>query len=270
MDGFEGNVQYPLSLHRYLYGAGNPVDRLDPSGRDFDLGTATAVAGTITVLSNLAITGLAVTAPNGKSSGTGLPTGLLLSLRVGLGAQGLYGGGGVDFYLDRNTHQLYYAPTVEGGTSPITLFNNYKGGAYSVAFGGAWVDSPSDLQGFGFSAVWPARFFRTVLGILGGSNEAFGTLTAIANRNVHIRNSDWAATVGYSPSGASYFEIGLRSNAFSSLVSYAGKYRLFTPDLTYSLDQGAGVVQKAVDAIEGAADNLNDDTYLQVLDELTP
>ena len=35
MDTFEGDPQSPASLHRYLYTGGNPVDRFDPSGRDF-------------------------------------------------------------------------------------------------------------------------------------------------------------------------------------------------------------------------------------------
>ena len=185
-DSAEGRAQDPQSLHKYIFAGGNPVDRTDPSGNDFDLTTQVAVVSTVTVLANLAISGLALVAPNGKRDGTGLPSGLLLSVRAGLGTEGLYGGGGVDFYLDRRKHQLYYAPTLEGGTSPITIFKNYKGGAYSVAFGGAWVDAPWDLGGLGFSAVWPGRFFTTVLGMIGGTKEPFahwlplqiGTLTS--------------------------------------------------------------------------------------------
>jgi hypothetical protein len=30
-----GNIQDPLSLHKYLYAANNPVNRIDPSGQDF-------------------------------------------------------------------------------------------------------------------------------------------------------------------------------------------------------------------------------------------
>jgi RHS repeat-associated protein len=35
MDTFEGRSQDPRSLHKYLYAAGDPVGRRDPSGRDF-------------------------------------------------------------------------------------------------------------------------------------------------------------------------------------------------------------------------------------------
>jgi len=34
MDPFEGGQDDPLSLHRYLYAADNPVNRIDPSGHD--------------------------------------------------------------------------------------------------------------------------------------------------------------------------------------------------------------------------------------------
>jgi hypothetical protein len=34
MDSYEGNNAGPLSLHKYLYTANNPVNRMDPSGHD--------------------------------------------------------------------------------------------------------------------------------------------------------------------------------------------------------------------------------------------
>jgi RHS repeat-associated protein len=38
MDTFKGHMTDPLSLHKYLYGNGNPVDNIDPSGQ-FSLGS---------------------------------------------------------------------------------------------------------------------------------------------------------------------------------------------------------------------------------------
>lgn len=34
MDTWEGNAVDPVSLHKYLYASGNPIDRIDPSGND--------------------------------------------------------------------------------------------------------------------------------------------------------------------------------------------------------------------------------------------
>jgi hypothetical protein len=36
MDSYEGDQTSPGSLHKYLYGEGNPVDHLDPSGHEID------------------------------------------------------------------------------------------------------------------------------------------------------------------------------------------------------------------------------------------
>jgi len=35
MDSFEGDRQDPLSLHKYLYCAGDPINRIDPSGKEY-------------------------------------------------------------------------------------------------------------------------------------------------------------------------------------------------------------------------------------------
>ena len=43
MDTDEGDNEDPLSLHKYLYGGDNPVNNIDPSGHDFELGGMLAV-----------------------------------------------------------------------------------------------------------------------------------------------------------------------------------------------------------------------------------
>jgi RHS repeat-associated protein len=49
MDTEEGESNDPLSLHKYLYAGGDPIDRLDPSGRDFldTLGAAAISVGSL-------------------------------------------------------------------------------------------------------------------------------------------------------------------------------------------------------------------------------
>lgn len=39
-DPYEGNMSYPLSLHRFLYASGNPIDYCDPTGEFTTLGEA--------------------------------------------------------------------------------------------------------------------------------------------------------------------------------------------------------------------------------------
>jgi RHS repeat-associated protein len=45
MDTEEGDDREPLSLHKYLYAGASPVDRLDPSGHDFDLASLSITEG---------------------------------------------------------------------------------------------------------------------------------------------------------------------------------------------------------------------------------
>jgi len=46
MDSYEGNNEEPLSLHKYLYTQGNPVNGIDPSGHG-DLGELITVTAQI-------------------------------------------------------------------------------------------------------------------------------------------------------------------------------------------------------------------------------
>ena len=45
MDSFEGNSEDPLSLHKYLYCESNPVNGIDPSGNEFELGSVLSAIG---------------------------------------------------------------------------------------------------------------------------------------------------------------------------------------------------------------------------------
>ncbi|GEM_PF-2342794 len=50
MDPYEGDAESPLSLHKYLYAGNDPINRIDPSGNDFDLAsTLTATTGGVTI-----------------------------------------------------------------------------------------------------------------------------------------------------------------------------------------------------------------------------
>jgi RHS repeat-associated protein len=57
MDPWAGNPQSPATLARYLYGSGNPVDNVDPSGH-MSVGQAAITVATFTVVSALANVGL--------------------------------------------------------------------------------------------------------------------------------------------------------------------------------------------------------------------
>jgi RHS repeat-associated protein len=54
MDTWEGAPKEPSSLHKYLYAGADPVNAVDPSGRDFDLGSVTSALGSISALATTA------------------------------------------------------------------------------------------------------------------------------------------------------------------------------------------------------------------------
>jgi RHS repeat-associated protein len=66
MDGWEGGITDPLTLHKYLYGGGNPVNNIDPSG-NFTLTEAVVVSAL--VATSLAITGAFIYQVNGALIG---------------------------------------------------------------------------------------------------------------------------------------------------------------------------------------------------------
>ena len=66
-DTFEGDPASPLSLHKYLYGASDPINHIDPSGKDFDLASLSV---NIAINSTLnAITGFQTNGVKGAAEG---------------------------------------------------------------------------------------------------------------------------------------------------------------------------------------------------------
>ena len=59
MDSYEGDFRDPLSLHKYLYTEGDPVDHMDRNGHEIDLVEVLAVAAIVVTLSTFATTPVA-------------------------------------------------------------------------------------------------------------------------------------------------------------------------------------------------------------------
>ncbi|MDQ3907492.1 MAG: DUF6531 domain-containing protein, partial [Acidobacteriota bacterium] len=221
MDSYEGGNSDPLSLHKYLYGAGNAVNNVDPDGH-MSLGEAVQVVTVSSVLANLSIFTIA-----GISAGLHnfSVDGALISFRGNLNARGFTFGAGVDIIWQRSTGRWFFAGTGEVGTSPLALFKKHAGPGYGVALGIiVGMNSPSEMSGFAATATVPGSALRLLPGSLFSENKAWGALTQLAKRNLHTGFTDLTYSVGISSSGPSYATLGIRSNSFNSLVSYTGEY----------------------------------------------
>jgi hypothetical protein len=133
----------------------------------------------------------------------------------------------------------------------------------------AWnVSSPADLSGLGFSAVWPMQAFSTLSKVFGGQKDPFSSLTYLARLANHTTIRHMTAVFGFSPSGAAYFEVGPRSNSFSSLVSYAGDYHSGegTPD-SVPCAQDEPRCQYVGDVVRAAKGARNEEDVANLVDQ---
>jgi len=58
MDTHEGDDEDPTTLHKYVYVGDEPTDRADPSGNDFDIGSALFATAVVAVVATIAVPSL--------------------------------------------------------------------------------------------------------------------------------------------------------------------------------------------------------------------
>lgn len=123
MDHYEGDIQSPLSLHKYLYAGSDPANHNDPSGRDFDIGSlsiSAAVGTTIAGLSNVLVAAI--------FSGIfqGLPDAVGFGVYGSVGADGIapegIGGFEILFAPKLRKAAIYWFGGVEGEKDLLTDF----------------------------------------------------------------------------------------------------------------------------------------------------
>ena len=123
MDTWEGNDEEPLSLHKYLYASGNPVNRVDPGGNeDFDMasiGVSESMSTTLYAMAQLQ------------------PSHLTSKLGIGLEVNdpAAYANGVLNLAKDTG-HTFVYARDVTGTVTSILSFGPIRpiGGLDRVRF----------------------------------------------------------------------------------------------------------------------------------------
>jgi len=121
-DTNEGNVQDPISLHRYLYTSANPANRIDPSG-NFDLGDVVIASGIIGALSG-AVSGAILGGPKGAAlgfvggaiAGLGFGAGLVFVGGFVAGLTGVSIGAGI-YYSATAANLVFLAAGIRNGAT---------------------------------------------------------------------------------------------------------------------------------------------------------
>jgi hypothetical protein len=130
-DTFEGDLQSPASLHKYIYASADPVNRHDPSGNDdlAEFATAFSIAPTVASVSNVLVAGVF------SALFRGLPDAVGFGVFVSGGVGHTLSAGGIAGYevvfaprLKQEATYVFYGPEGAGsvpllpsldGSSPI-------------------------------------------------------------------------------------------------------------------------------------------------------
>jgi len=223
MDSYEGNHSDPISLHKYLYCAADPVNRTDPSGNE-SLLNITATMGIITTLANITTTSLANYSIGKHLVEKGaVPDAVFFNFGGGGSSRGYTAGANLMLYYDFKQRSLYALGSIEAGLAPVSIFKKQGGWGYMASAGFAFnAQGPSDFSGWGFTATWPAVMAKTVIPKkLSGWYYFLTTMAARNSVGTQLSKGGGVVQYGYSTSGAAYIGFGAHFNSFSATVGYA-------------------------------------------------
>ena len=268
LDPYAGSSQDPLTLHKYLYASGNPVMCSDPTG----MFSYAECAITISVISTLVLNiATSVTAVDIMALNDYAIDGWYFSVRGNYSRLGGTIGGGFDIIYENRSSSWWVALAGEYGTSPVSVFVPQRGFGLNVMAGPVFgMSNPQDMSGAGVQAVWPASVLHLLPGVLSSANKAWGAMTQLAKRSKNVKMTDAAYALGVSTSGPSFFQVGMRSNSFSSMCSRTGQFHRIN-DVSESL---SATVRDLADKISGIMftdlDTLvaNSDRFFDVLGQL--
>ncbi|MCP4657328.1 MAG: RHS repeat protein, partial [bacterium] len=221
-DPFPGVVRRPGTLHRYTYVQNDPVNRIDPTGL-----YAGGYAGLAVSMAVSATIGLNAMTTFGAFSMAGIVggrvDGLILSGRLNAGAIGGSLGAGADAVYEFDSGKIWVGLTAEFGLHPLSIFAKHRSAGTGITGGFiVGMDSPRELTGRGSTATWPMSIIHLMPGALFSRNKAWGLLSQLAKRAKG--RSGWTASFGFSTTGPSMFQIGLRSNDFAALATFSGEF----------------------------------------------
>lgn len=241
-DPFGGNVDDPLSLHKYLYTHGDPVNGIDPTGREFTISglmgnisafgraVGTKVASTFTVrrFALATLTGIQNIATVGTSLGIiaqdPIPDGIMINIGVGTaGASfaGIAGAATANLYVER-TGRMYLYFSGEAGIDPVrSQRNQFDPRSTNFTYGFVWnVNQPSDISGLSSVSTIPWIVLKNYQLLDPRRSLASGLnplLALLARYNIgNITSGTGVGQVMLSSSGATGIFYGRRSYTWAA------------------------------------------------------
>jgi RHS repeat-associated protein len=233
-DPMMGNMNNPITQHRYLYAGDDAVSLVDPSGMEFSLAGVTSSMAIETSLStidltntwrkgssigtlagNIIVTGIAAynIFQSYLEKGRLVPDGAFVITSLGVQGVGLTGSADLMLYRDRKTASSYAFTSGEVGLSPISTLPYQSPLTAAVGFGFTFnSDDPSDFSGWGYSATWPLVMAK--YGFRDGPLGPFVDFTV----SLAVRQMLWLAnsvSFNYSVGGASSVTVWRRTNTFT-------------------------------------------------------
>ncbi len=222
-DSFEGSRGEPMSLHKYNYAFGNPVDGTDPSGNFslVEVMQTVGVVGTLTLIANVGITSLGASAAMADADGQ--PDAAIASVSEVGSTRGASASVGFDVVLDFKSGRTYAYANFSAGLAPLSYFKAFRNVVSpSVTAGLIWnLNAPDEWSGGGLTATWPGSVSLILAKTLGRTNPMWGALSQLAKREHNVKVSDYVVQIGVSTSGPAALKLGLRNNSFGAEAGIA-------------------------------------------------
>jgi RHS repeat-associated protein len=267
IDPFEGQVQDPRSLHRYLYAHCNPIRNVDPSGQFSLIEKTATLAGKLTLMTavmNYTISGIA-----SYNVGKDCMTADGLIFNIGGYISPIRGGiiGPVaSLVFDFKTKHFYGSLGLEAGVTPLSVFKKHKKPEIVWSFGPIFnMEDVSEL-GLYFEATWPVVFARfTVPKPFTVGNKWWSRLMNLAKYNLGNTKTSRKGIIQIAQyiKGPVTFAAGGWTYSFSTTVGYqAGPW-----DISAFVMRLPDAVADVIGDIQGSLSGLTEDSPLEYIEK---
>ena len=229
-DSMMGNMNNPITQHRYLYAGDDAINFEDPSGQEMSLPGQIAALSIGTTLVNIGNT-LYADYRIGQhfAKGKTHPDAFYIYAGAGYQAKGIYGGGMLAAVVSLRDGEGYHVDIFGGGElafSPLSWgYPKLRGEGIVYGFGFLFnSEDNGDFGGIGISANWPLAMASYVMPLDGEASKwkAFNETLyqRIVSRSWKVKKNFGTVQIGWSwGNGAAFIGYAARVSEFSANIS---------------------------------------------------